>query len=192
MDTVINFAVNPSIHMSNNAPPQKENKIITYLKNNRTFTAALAIILILLVWMIINGWSHRKSIRAEHEKLEKTIQDYEMRIDSLHQNGFENLLRIFAWSVRSELLRNNLEEVGRYANELLQISGIQKVSLADPSTRLIIFSTDKKEEGQPAMETVFVDIPGLRSKRDGNQIQTLLPVMGVDRKLAILIVEAKL
>ncbi|MFN4122722.1 MAG: hypothetical protein ACK4GL_05380 [Flavobacteriales bacterium] len=178
--------------MSINESQQQENKLIAYLKQNKNFSAALAIILILIFWMFINSLGHRKAIKAQQQKLQETIQIYEHKLDSLNQNGFENMIRIFAWSVRSELLRNNMEEVSRYSNELLQYNGIQKISLVDPSTRLITFSTDKKEEGQSAMETVFVDIPGLRSKRDGNQIQLILPVMGVDRKLAILMVESSL
>lgn len=178
--------------MSTNAPQLQDNKFLSYLKNNKAFSAALAIILILLVWIFVNNMGHRKAIKAEQQKLEETIKIYEMKIDSVNQSGFESMIRIFAWSVRSELLRNNMEEVSRYANELLKYNGIQKLSLVDPATRLITFSTDKKEEGQSAMETVFVDVPGLRSKRDGDQIQSILPVMGVDRKLAILMVDAKL
>jgi hypothetical protein len=93
------------------------------------------------------------------------------------------------WSVRSELLRRNLEQVDVLISDLVKEKNMESIHLVDPSGVLFL-STDKKLEGQPAgdgLDKNLLTTDSITVQMLDSFIVVAAPVMGYDRRLATLV-----
>jgi len=167
-------------------------KIRKFISQNKALSTGLIAALVLIIVIVYFNISISKQNKKSNELLSTTVERYETRIDSLRQVYMEQTVKVFAWVVRSELSRNNFEEINRYFLEFVQINKVDKVSLIDPISRLVLVSSDKKKEGTPALATVFSEIPSLQTRRSDKGLNIVVPIMGIERKVGILSVEIKL
>jgi hypothetical protein len=161
----------------------KDNKLLT------SILLGLVIIAIILIYFNIKVSSLEKKHNRE---LENTISIYQNQIDSLNLAALESTVRVFSWAIRSEMSRNNMEEVNRFFLEMVQYKHINKISMIDPQTSMVIVSTDKKDEGYPSKETVFISVNQMKTVKEGKSYKIFQPIMGIDRKLGILLVEGSI
>lgn len=94
------------------------------------------------------------------------------------------------WSIRSEMLRGNMEQVNIFTTDLVREPNFQYIHLVDTEGTIIV-STDKKLEGTKAEGVIDPNqllVTEPTTLTDANQLTLVAaPVMGYDRKLGVLL-----
>ncbi|MFN3639468.1 MAG: hypothetical protein ACK4UK_00985, partial [Flavobacterium sp.] len=95
---------------------------------------------------------------------------------------------VFSWSVRSELLRDNTENLNQLLTVFVQQSGADLVQIVHPTTNLVVISSDKKFEGSESTETELSSLTHTQVLSQENSVKIMTPVMGFNDTIGILIV----
>lgn len=112
------------------------------------------------------------------------------RLQEKDQDMLRLLSRPMVWSVRSELMRNNVEQINIFLGDLVREKSIHFIHVINPEGTIII-STDKNLEGKGV--GVVIDRSFLRAEttrimtRDDDTYVVIAPVMGFDKRLGSLI-----
>lgn len=156
------------------------------LRHKMVFTL-LIILLGVLLWAFIKMDSMENQFDKQKMEMQTT---YENRIDSLTAYQLVLTSKVFSWAIRSELTRENNEQVNQFFLNFIQEPGVTNVKLVDANTSRVLLSTDKNDEGSmftnPAMLT---DKPIYQLK--DSVLQVISPVMGLNNKIGVLVIEYK-
>lgn len=155
-----------------------------FFRRNPVLTTALIGILAVA---IVYFWK-------DMERKRKVASIQKMATEQMVQNS-EDMLKLatkpFVWSVRAEMLRENMDQVNNYFKEMVREKNFELIYLVNPDQKIIV-STDKKLEGQSANElfdpTVFQTDSIIVLKKD-DKLTIAAPVMGYDKKLGVLIMK---
>jgi L-lactate utilization protein LutC len=94
------------------------------------------------------------------------------------------------WAVRSEMIRNNFDQINQYLNQLVKEKNMKEIVVAKPDGTIVV-ATNKKLEGT-SVTGVFpssvlqVDKTTV-SSLEGGDIMVVSPVMGLSSKQGVLI-----
>jgi hypothetical protein len=96
------------------------------------------------------------------------------------------------WTIREELLRQNLEQVNLFTNDMVKEKNLESIHLIEPSGNFLV-STNKKLEGQSASgmfdaTLLATDSILVVSTADGWLIAAS-PVMGYDKRMCTLVLQ---
>ena len=143
-------------------------------------------IIILLLWAVIKIQIVENRSLKEKEQL---INLYELRMDSLHLSNMELTAKVFSWAIRSEMTRQNMEQVNQFFSGFVKEPNIRKVQLIDPVTGTVLLSSDKKDEG-----TIIEDSIILQAEKSVHIVGEtgdiiINPVMGLDTRIGVLVIE---
>ena len=116
------------------------------------------------------------------------ITQYESKIDSLQIKHLEFATEVFSWSVRSELLRNNTENLNQLLSVFVRQSGADLVQLVNPKDNIVLLSSDKKFEGTSLETTAFSNLTSTKVYAEENLVKIVSPVMGFNDKIGVLLV----
>lgn len=168
------------------AEPERKSsgftRFLNFVKRNPTLsTLLIAVIIILGIW----GFMSIKSNRTVR-KYESTITEQR---DSLNSYHLKNNVRIFTWAVRSELTRGNMEQVEQFFVNYLQTGRVVRVMLIDPNDGTVIISTNKKDIETKVTDSAILTATSIVQVDMGTNYKFANPVMGLDKKLGIVVVE---
>ncbi|NCU32142.1 MAG: hypothetical protein EOM23_04245 [Candidatus Moranbacteria bacterium] len=172
-----------------------ENPKVNYLEQFRSFVtkhnakiiyALVGIIALILLFSFIRITLAEKRFEKEKTTL---ITQYETAQDSLQLRHIEFASKVFSWSVRSEFFRENIENLNQLVITFVRESGANLVQLIDPDNRMVILSSDKRFENELYENTVDWTATDVVSLKDGDFTRVVTPIMGLNRKIAILVVE---
>jgi hypothetical protein len=144
------------------------------------------------IWKIIQISNLKKEHKTE-------VNDIRIRanraITDNNKKNIETLTRVFSWAVRSEMLRNNMDQVNIYMNQLVKTSDLKDVSLIK-TDGIVLLSTNKKFEGNAYPSPVAKELGNInevmsRNDPDGN-IMSICPVMGLDNRMGTIVITYKL
>ncbi|HEX7366429.1 MAG TPA: hypothetical protein VF273_04995 [Pelobium sp.] len=149
------------------------------------------IILVLLVMGV--GVYFFKDYQLNHLK-----KDLSAQADTALLNQNNAMLKMSAkplvWAVRSEMLRNNLDEINVFNTDLVKEKNVMEVTLLNAVGK-IINSTDKKLEGtmaqEPYLNYLKTDSVKVFALTDSTS-RLVAPVMGYQSKLGVLILNYRL
>ena len=163
-----------------------KKRFIKFIKNNKAATILFLILVVVFIWFFI-----KQQITESNFKKEKTelITQYESRIDSLQVEYLQFSSEVFSWSVRSELLRDNTENLNQLLSVFVRKSGADLVQLINPKDNIILLSSDKKYEGEKNKSGTFSNLTGTTVYQEANKVKIVCPVMGYNEKIGILVVE---
>ncbi|UUW10993.1 hypothetical protein NLG42_09345 [Flavobacterium plurextorum] len=105
------------------------------------------------------------------------ITQYESKIDSLQIKHLEFATEVFSWSVRSELLRNNTENLNQLLSIFVRQSGADLVQLVNPKDNIVLLSSDKKFEGTTLETTGFSNLTNTKVYTKEILVKIVSPVM---------------
>ena len=161
----------------------EEKGFMGWVKRNKLITFLLLLIILGGLFFLIRMNMMERDAAREKAALES---HYEMQLDSLDTWGMERSARIFSWAVRSEMTRQNMEQVNQFFSNLIRDPRIAKIKLIHPADGRVILSTDQKDHGEiiteeqvVGAETTF-SIPGEQTTR------IITPVMGLDARIGVL------
>ena len=173
------------------------NKLLDFVKKNIVAVLLAIILIIVLIWYSIKIGTIEKQYEEERTELvtksenEKSalITKHATEKDSMQIKNLESESRIFSWSVRSELMRNNTENLNQLVNAFVRESGADLVQLIDPKTNKISLSSDKKFEGLDYPQKMDYSQTEPHILKEEGGIKIITPVMGLNNAIGILIVQ---
>lgn len=167
---------------------KKKSAILAFLWKHKLPVLLIAIICAMLLYynLKISGIESEQS-----EKLDLQLKNYKNQIDSLNVLNAEQTVKVFSWAIRSEMIRNNIEQVDQFFLAFIKEKGIEQIDLIDPQSAKIILSTDKKQEGMAVSDKLVLQIEETVSRGDSLGISILSPIMGLGKKIAVLSIEIK-
>lgn len=178
----INQQVNPENQDNKNTEEKPKKK--SWFKQNVGATIVMIIMLIAIIFLGINLMVKQKQHKEE-------IADVNAKntalVDSLKKDNFTWLTKVFTWTVRSEMLRENLEQVKLYSQEFIKYQYVDNIKVVDPSGR-VIFSTDMKDQN---VITEWSNIQKLAVIQQDNKIIIAAPVLGNNIILGAVVIEYK-
>lgn len=162
--------------------------VSNFLKKNIAAVVLAILLILVFIWFSAKINNNRK--HAENERM-NLITQYEAERDSLQIRSLEFVSSVFSWSIRSEMLRNNMENLNQLVTVFVQESDASLVQIVDPETRMVILSSDKKFEGTEYEKEVNFEINQPVVIRDDQKITIITPIMGFSNRIGILIVEVR-
>lgn len=161
---------------------KKANSSAGFFKRNPVlFTVLMGIVAVVAVYF----W---KDIQAKNQKA-AIVKKASEQIMENNQEMLKLVTKPFVWSIRSEMIRGNMDLVNDYTKEMVREKNFQFINIIAPDG-LIINSTDKKLEGQMAgtmfEESLLTTDSVMVVNKDG-MLTIAAPVMGYDKKLGTLI-----
>lgn len=141
--------------MNDTLPPVPAPSLLGKLQSTRL---PLWVSLVLLVLLVISlGWQwvalNRAETRLENERQSMTAQfqsDRSALIAQVRQRAEVQAAdtqrrfgQALAWAVRGEMIRNNLDQVDQFFNEIIKLEGVGRVILAGTDGKVLV-SSDRK------------------------------------------------
>jgi len=165
---------------------KKSGKFATFIKNHKMVSTLLLALVVVFLWAIIKMYFMENSFEKQTAEMKSA---YENKIDSLTASQLVLTSKVFSWAIRSELTRENKEQVNQFFLSFIKEPGVNKVEYVDAATAKVTLSTDKKDEG-----TVFTDQVSLMTTetinfKNDSVLNVISPVMGLNNKMGILIIE---
>jgi hypothetical protein len=178
--------------ISTNTPSSDQkpvsDKVSDFLKKNITAVISTILLILVIIWFSIKIANNTKQF--ENEKMQ-LITHYEAERDSLQIKSLEFASSVFSWSIRSEMLRNNMENLNQLITVFVQESDASLVQIVDPETRMVILSSDKKFEGIEYDKEINFEINHPLVIKEDQNISIITPIMGFSNRIGVLIVEVK-
>lgn len=169
-----------------NIEGKKESKILTFLKRHWFVFFLIVAIIIAILWAVIKiNLVEKRSI----EEKEQLANLYELRMDSLHLSNMELTSRVFSWAVRSEMTRQNMEQVNQFFSGFVKEANVRKVLLIDPVTATVLLSSDKKDEGLIIDDFMILQAETTIHLAGDTYNKIISPVMGLDTRIGVLVIE---
>lgn len=164
----------------------EQHKVLTIVKKHWFVFVLIVVIIILLLWAVIKIRIVENRSLKEKEQL---VNLYELSMDSLHLSNMELTAKVFSWAIRSEMTRQNMEQVNQFFNGFVKEPGIRKIQLIDPVSAMVLLSSDKKDEGTIVEDTLILEAETTiyLSSETGEKI--INPVMGLDSRIGVLVIE---
>ena len=146
---------------------KKPSRLLGFILKHKMFFTLLLIIAVILGYHMIRINSLESEFEAKTVTLKK---EYTLKIDSMKIANLQQTIKVFSWAVRSELNRNNLEEVNQFFLTFVREKGIRMINLINPENGEIILSTDKKNEGQIISDKQIMNVTDLTVLADSMHI----------------------
>jgi cell division protein FtsL len=172
----------------NDAEPVKEtagNQVVNLMKNNKLSLFLVVCLAVVFIGLTLQNSSERKQFEQEKSAL---VTAYARQIDSLRIEQITFATEVFSWSVRSELLRNNTENLNQLLTVFVQQSGANLVQVITTADKVILLSSDKKFEGTSVEDTTLLGLSKTTVQREANTVTIMSPIMGFNDKLGVLLV----
>lgn len=161
------------------------NRILNVIKTNKLSLFLVICLIVVFTWLTLQNSSQQKQFKQEKATLVKT---HEIQMDSLRIAQITFATEVFSWSVRSELLRNNKENLNQLVTVFVQQSGADLVQIINATDNIVLLSSDKKFEGTPVADTTLASLSSTKVLREANTVTIMSPIMGFNDKLGVLLV----
>jgi len=173
---------------NNTEEKTKKNAFSIFLWKHKVSILLLVIIGVLLLYFNFKI----NSIESNHlEEMNSTINIYNQQIDSIQISGITQTVKVFSWAIRSELIRNNIEQVNQFFQVFIKEKGVEQIDLINPETALIILSTDMKQEGITVSDSDILQAGNTITEKDSLGLRIVSPIMGLEKKIGIISVKIK-
>ncbi len=137
------------------------------------------------------GWLSMRSMQADFDQRQtELIDSFHREVDTLHLEGMERTAKVLSWAIRSEVSRNNQEQVNQFFLQFIRDARVSKAQYVDAETGEILISTDKKDEGTSLLNSLLLRAEKQTAQQDSLHWRIATPVMGLNQKWGVLIVES--
>ena len=175
---------------------EKEKEIPAKKKGLSSKTLFYIIILCLMI-LIPTGVYVFDLFKISNLKDKHKTELYDVRMNagntvkSINQKNLESLTRVFSWTVRSEMLHNNIGQVNSYMTELVKTADLQDISIIK-TDGIVVLSTNKKYEGNVYAGPVASQLSSInevvtQTGKDAVLI-CICPLMGLDNRMGTIVI----
>lgn len=164
----------------NSSQESKVSTILRLMRKNKLVTLLSLIIILLIV-----------GLGVQHINKNHLISEHAVEMKNAVMLSNEELATVFTWSVRSELMRGNQDNVDQLFLRLIKNKAVTKVQLIDPDTKKVTLSTDKKDEGLIITDVEIANTKNQKKIEGKDSYTVVIPVISIDRIIGIVLVEFK-
>lgn len=162
----------------------------------------LGVVLLVFAWKQIAISQAESRLQKERAEMMQNLETERSIIirkareyaDSQYNKEEKRFGLVLSWAVRSELIRNNLDQVSQYLNELVKLRDTERIVLISDEGKLLV-STDKRleeAEGKDIYPAEVLQQQKITIMSDVNGRKLLVvPVMGLNSRLATVVVSYK-
>ena len=153
------------------------NKFTAWMGRHKA--VVFSILLIITLLSVVLYYQVRLSTLESEYIIEKnnyeqqSLITYQQKVDSLNHENAYRISKVFSWSVRGELMRGNNEQVSLLFGQFIKTPGISKISLIDPTTKVITIATDRKVEGEVFDKPALLNNPSQEIQNNSLVIKVL-------------------
>lgn len=153
------------------------------------------IIIFVFAWKVIAV----NKVESDAEKQiasERTLitQQAREQADRQYKKEEERFAQVLSWAVRSELIRNNIDQVGLYLNDIVKQLNAERIDLIGEKGELLV-STDKRLEdvkGGDLYPKEIINEHKVAIKTDANGKRLVVaPVSDFNKRIAVLVISYK-
>ncbi len=162
-----------------------ENKPKKFLSRAKYYVGLMLIIIIILIWHY--GKMHFIEQNIEKEK-RAMVSNFELKLESMKAEHLQLTAKTFSWAIRSELLRDNTDQINQFFNEFIKTPGILKLQLINSENSVIEISTDEKDVG--TQNTDYINIKSQETSIESSHLKIVTPISGMNKQIGIFILEA--
>lgn len=166
------------------APSKKESKLLKFIMRHKFYVGLVLVIIVVLGWAFIKMAIMESDFKEEKAQV---ISSYETKLDSLNSNRLTLTATAFSWAIRSELLRENKEQINQFFNEFIKYPDIVKLQLINSESSVIELSTDKKDVGTKFSN--YSSLQDLKVISDSTNINIVTPISGLNKKIGIFVMQ---
>lgn len=168
----------------------QEKKAGFFRRNWFTLTLFLLMLVAINYFAFSKQWALDAQDEAHAETMEVARAQAQAQLDSVALADLQLVTRSMVWAVRSELVRENYEQVGQYFNQFVKSPRVEVVTLIRPDGTVWL-SSDKKLEGENFVGPLPIPIGGgerMTVDAAEGEVQISAPVMSLESKLGTLVV----
>ena len=166
---------------------KKNTSIWTFIRNHPTSCS------LLLGAVAVTAVYFWKDIQSERQKA-MIVRVANQQIESNQQELVKLMAKPLVWTIRSEMLRGNMEQVNILITDMVKEPNFRYIHIIAPDG-IVTLSTNKGLEGKPVGNAVDSTLLVIESRPmallSGNMLVVTSPIMGVDRILATLVIGYK-
>ena len=167
----------------------KKSKFGAFVLRHKMVFTLLLIILVISLWAFIKISLIENQSKKDILKLKS---DYENRLDSITAKNLMLTSKVFSWAIRSELTRDNKEQVNQFFLNFIKEPGVSKVEFVNALDGKVSLSTNKKDEGSAYTNQVALLTNETINYKTDSVLNVVTPVMGLNNKLGVLVIEFNL
>ncbi|HNP25903.1 MAG TPA: hypothetical protein PKM20_04120 [Nitrosomonas sp.] len=128
--------------------------------------------------------------KLENERVLVTQQARE-HADKQYKKEEERFGQVLAWAVRSELIRNNIDQIGLYLNQIVKQIDADRIVLIGEDGELLV-STDKRLEDVKGNDLYSSEVINenkitIKSDVDGKKL-LIAPISDFNKRVAVLVI----
>jgi hypothetical protein len=176
-------------------PPAKDAPPFQLVVPRRLLYAAGGLVAVLVLLPLgVYVWRALSMRSLEHRMDAQKSELLESRQQALKLQARDMLrlsARPYAWAVRAEMLKGNLDQVDAYIRQFVREPGVRSVVLVGKDGKVLLAS-DRKLETQSAEALAS---PAIRTATEvvieepGEFIRMGVPIMGFDERMAVLVID---
>ena len=188
-------SVKENLSTDNKSENQENKKVIKKSKFGAFILRHKLVFSLLIVIVVISLWSFIKISLIENQFKKDTLKlrsDYENKLDSITTKNLMLTSKVFSWAIRSELTRENKEQVNQFFLSIIKERGVSKVEFVRAPDGKITLSTNKKDEGSIYTNQVALMSNETINFKTDSVLNVVTPVMGLNNKLGVLVIEYNL
>ena len=167
----------------------RKSKFGAFILRHKMVFTLLFIILVISLWAFIKISLIENQTKKDILKLKS---DYENKMDSLTAKNLMLTSKVFSWAIRSELTRENKEQVNQFFLSFIKEPGVSKVEFVNALDGRVSLSTNKKDEGSAYTNQVALLTNETINYKTDSVMNIVTPVMGLSNKLGVLVIEYNL
>ena len=129
-----------------------------------------------------------KKLESERALITQQAREH---ADKQYKQEEERFGQVLAWAVRSELIRNNIDQIGLYLNDIVKQIDADRIVLISESGELLV-STDKRLEDVKGSDLYSKDVINehkiaIKSDVSGKKL-LIAPISDFNKRVAVLVI----
>lgn len=168
------------------SPPKKKKGFMGWVQRHALASLLLVLLIIGGIYALIRINAIERQSRTQQQEM---VTQYENRLDSLKIAGMERAVRTLSWAIRSEMSRQNLEQVDQFFSTFINEPDVHRLRLIDPSTGDVILSTDRNDQNTRITQARILQAEEVFTIRQDSIAEIVSPIMGLSSRLGILVVD---
>jgi len=152
----------------------------------------VGIIVFVFAWKVI-AVNKAESDMQKQLASERAVVTQQAReqADKQYKQEEVRFAQVLSWAVRSELIRNNIDQVGIYLNDVVKQINADRIVLISEKGDLLV-STDKRLEDVKGSDVYSKDVTNehkvtIKSDVDGKKL-VVAPISDFNKRIAVLVI----
>ncbi len=161
---------------------KEKSKFLKYALSHKLIVFLLLLLLVVFIW----GEWNIFSLKRENKQLNEELKT---KIENVTEQNYKSVATVYSWAVRAELMRNNLDLVNQYTNNIIKDEKIKKAFVVDLTDNKITASSVSEEIGLPVSEISLTNTEEKIVQLNDSIIRIQTPITGLNSIIAISAIE---